>query len=270
MFIIIIKDYSKRDTMRKLIPKEELDALFKEIYSAEITEPNYTTPEKEEVQLSAQLKFLMYRYKTALRRILISNLPVKVSVLSSSVSRNREIEDKNNFLFSYDVEGKFRFFIVISENITSIERKIYEENIYSLFKNDNNLYSIMESISLSMVKTIQNDFPFRFKKINSSAIQFYNDDFIAFDYAVNIADDNVTVSIFFEELMLEAVEPEAFIYSPPTSYGRKLLEKLKRKITVELSVESEPVNIDLNMLKEGTVVDLSSVKFINGIKGEER
>ncbi|ACO04595.1 MAG TPA: hypothetical protein DEP48_01740 [Persephonella sp.] len=256
--------------MRKLIPKEELDALFKEIYNTETTEIDYTTDRKELKLLDARYRFLMYRYKTALKKIFVSNIPIKVSIKETSVTKNREVEDKNNFLYSYDVEGKFRFFIGISESIATVERKIYEENIYSLFKNENNLHSIMENISLSIVKTVQNDFPFKFKKINSSAVQFYNDDFITFDYNLELEGDSITVSLFFEELMLEAVETDVFIFSPPTSYGRKLLEKLKRKIILKLSVDSEPVDIDLSKLRKGSVIDLDKIKFMNSVKGEER
>lgn len=270
MLIIIIKDYSKRGIMRKLIPKEELDALFKEIYSTETTETDYNIQKKEIKPLDSRYRFLMYRYKTALKKILISNLPVKVNIQNTSVTKNGGFEDKNLLLYSYDIEGKFRFFVGISESITSVEKKIYEENIYSLFKNEYDLYSIMENISISIVKTVQNDFPFKFKKINGSAVQFYNDDFVIFDYSLNLDGENVVISLLFEELMLEAVEPDVFIYSPPTSYGKKLLERVKKRVSLKLYVESEPFNIDLNKLKEGCIVDIGNTKFTNSIKGEER
>ncbi|WP_456403061.1 hypothetical protein [Persephonella sp.] len=256
--------------MRKLIPKEELDALFKEIYSAETGEKDYSINVEKGKRLEHRYKFLMYKYRSILRKTIVSSLPLRIKFLKTEVLKNSEIEDRNRFLFPYDIEGKYRFYVGISENITEIESKLYKEDIYSIIKKESSFHNLMESISNTIVKQIQSDFPFRFKKVPSSAVQFYNEDYITAEYHVGIEDTEVVFSLFFEELMIEAVEVDSIIYSNPTSYGKKLIEKLKKRIMINISVESEPCIIDINKLKVGETIELNQIKITNRDCGGEQ
>ncbi|WP_457641266.1 hypothetical protein [Persephonella sp.] len=256
--------------MRKLIPKEELDALFKEIYSSEVTDKDYNKTARHIKEETDKYRFLLYKYKLPLKKILISSIPVKVKIVDIRIYKQEEIEDKNVFLSSYDIEEKFRFYITISENISSVEKSIYEDNIYSLFQNENNtpnLQLILENIYKAIVKTVQTDFPFKFRKLNRPIIQFYDNNLIVIEYVVKMDKEDITVSLLFEELMLETIDINPFIYSPPTSYGKKNLDKLKEKIPLKVIAETQPINIDLNMLKENCVIDLNRIKINNYISG---
>ncbi|HHG75180.1 MAG TPA: hypothetical protein ENK22_09040, partial [Persephonella sp.] len=107
--------------MKYKVSKEELDALFREIYS---------THEKREIdyipktlKVKEEYSFFAYKYKNNLKSFIISNLPVKVHLLSFKAYEGNNVENKNFYVSGYDVEKKYRVYLTVSENIEDVIKK---------------------------------------------------------------------------------------------------------------------------------------------------
>ena len=240
--------------MKYKVSKEELDALFREVYS---------TPEKREIEYTTQTlkikeeySFLAYKYKNILKSFLISNLPVKVHLKTFKAYEGSNVDNKNFFVSGYDVEKKYRVYLTVSENIEDIVKEKTGGDLYRLFDEKFNVQKFIENLSDTFVSELKKDLPFSYKKINSSSLQFYEDQFVKLEYIFSLENSKTELSIWIEKELLENEEISPFIYSPPTSLGKKRLKRLKDLIKIRLEIESEPVVIDINDLKEGNEIDI--------------
>ncbi|WP_456464702.1 hypothetical protein [Persephonella sp.] len=239
--------------MKYKVSKEELDALFREIYS---------THEKREIdyipktlKVKEEYSFFAYKYKNNLKSFIISNLPVKVHLLSFKAYEGNNVENKNFYVSGYDVEKKYRVYLTVSENIEDVIKKA-EGDLYRLFDEKFNVQNFIESLSENFILELKKDLPFSYKKISNSSLQFYEDHFVKLEYIFSLEESRTEFSIWIEKELLENGDISPFIYSPPTSLGKKRLRKLKDLIKIRLEIESEPVLIDMKDLKIGNEIDV--------------
>ncbi len=239
--------------MKYKVSKEELDALFREVYSQEKREVDYTS---QTLKIKEEYSFLAYKYKNILKSFLISNLPVKVHLISFKAYEGSNVDNKNFFVSGYDVEKKYRVYLTVSEDI---EDAVKEKtgDLYRLFDEKFNVQNFVESLSENFVSELKKDLPFSYKKINSSSLQFYEDQFVKLEYIFSLEESKTEISIWIEKELLENEEISPFIYSPPTSLGKKRLKGLKNLLKIRLEIESEPVVIDINDLKEGKEININ-------------
>jgi len=141
----------------------------------------------------------------------------------------------------------------VSENIQDIAK----EDLYRLFDEKFNIQKFVEILSDSFISELKKDLPFSYKKINSSSLQFYEDSFIKLEYIFSLEESRTEFSIWIEKELLENGEISPFIYSPPTSVGKKRLKGLKNLLKIRLEIETEPVAININDLKEGNEIDIN-------------
>ncbi|WP_293445240.1 hypothetical protein [Persephonella sp.] len=239
--------------MKYKVSKEELDALFREVYSTpEKREIDYTT---QTLKIKEEYSFLAYKYKNILKGFLISNLPVKVQLKSFKAYEGSDVDNKNFFVSGYDVEKKYRVYLTVSENIEDVIKKA-EGDLYRLFDEKFNVQNFIENLSESFISELKKDLPFSYKKINSSSLQFYEDKFVKLEYIFSLEESRTEFSIWLEKELLENGEISPFIFSPPTSLGKKKLKRLKDLLKIRIEIESEPVVIDSKDLKVGNEIDL--------------
>ncbi len=252
LYIIIIKDFSKGRDMKYKVSKEELDALFREVYSQEKREIDYTP---QTLKIKEEHSFLAYKYKNILKGFLISNLPVKVQLKSFKAYEGSDVDNKNFFVSGYDVERKYRVYLTVSENIEDVIKKA-EGDLYRLFDEKFNIQNFIESLSENFISELKKDLPFSYKKISSSSLQFYEDQFVKLEYIFSLEESKTEFSIWIEKELLENGEISPFICSPPTSLGRKRLKRLKDLLKIRLEIESEPVVINMKDLKVGNEINI--------------
>jgi hypothetical protein len=235
--------------MKYKVSKEELDALFREVYSTdEITEGNYTlTPLKRK----EELKFLAYKYKAPLKSFLISNLPAKIFIKSFEAYEGNRSPEENIYITGFDVEKKYRLYITISEDFESIIQSKISSDINKILENNFNIQNFINLLSEHLIFYIKKDFPFSIKKINHPSIQFYEDEFVKLEYKLEVENSPAEISILIEKNLIEAVDISPFLFSPPTTTGRKKLRKLKELIKLNHIILSDAVNINIKDLKAG-------------------
>ena len=250
--------------MKYKVSKEELDALFREVYSSpEKRDIDYTT---QTLKIKEEYNFLAYKYKNILKSFLISNLPVKVQLVSFKAYEGGNVDNKNLFVSGYDVEKKYRVYLTVSENIGDVAKEKTGGDFYRLFDEKFNVQKFIENLSDTFISELKKDLPFSYKKINSSSLQFYEDQFVKLEYIFSLEDSKTELSIWIEKELLENGDISPFIYSPPTSVGKKRLKRLKDLIKIRFEIESEPVAIDINDLKEGNEIDIK-LKIKDHISG---
>ena len=237
--------------MKYKVSKEELDALFREVYSTPTGQQNYTIPDLDKKE---EYYFAAYKYKNTIKSYLVSHLPFKISLREFNAFEGTKTPEENLFISGYDIERKFRLFITASEEI----QLVIDSNLieHSFIKESFNIQSFIDSMSEHMVSSIKSDFPYQFRKIGTIPLQFYDDKFVKFSYNVEINDTSVNISIWFDKGLIETIEIPPIIYSTPTTAGKRNLKKLKDLLYIDFSVESEPVKININQLKPGQNITL--------------
>ncbi|WP_457642869.1 hypothetical protein [Persephonella sp.] len=242
--------------MKYKVSKEELDALFREVYStAYEEEKNYTTSPLKEKE---EYKFFAYRYLHPLRSFLISSIPVKLKLTSFKALEGKEPPEENMYISGYDVEKKFRIYITASDRFG--EAVIDSSFDYSVLDGQFNPQNFLNSFAENIVQEIRRDFPYTYRKLSAGTLQFYDDVFIRFSYSFDINGESVNFSIWLDRAFVESEVLPPVIFSPPTTAGRKKLKKLKEMIKVNYILESEPVNINISDLKAGKELTLK-LKF---------
>ncbi|WP_457624172.1 hypothetical protein [Persephonella sp.] len=235
--------------MKYKVSKEELDALFREVYSTTYTgEENYTPQRQKEKE---EYRFIAYKYKNVLKNFLVSSIPVKVHLDDYRAYEGTVVEEKNLYIAGYDVEKKFRVYITITERFDTAVRERFSSEIYTLLGEQFNTQRFVENLAEAVVGELKKDFPYIYRKINTAGIQFYDDEYIKLQYSFEFDGDRVDFCVWIEKSLLETGEVSPVIYSAPTSLGKKKLKKLKELIPVRHVFESEPVMIQLDRLREG-------------------
>ena len=248
--------------MKYKVSKEELDALFREVYSSPQAEKDYTTPS---LKIEEEYKFLAYKYKYALKNFLISNIPVQFNIVSFNSYIGNQISEKNFYINGYDVEKKYRLYVCASESIEDIINQHLNFDVNKLLNDKFNIQGFLDNLSDTMVSQLKNDFPFTFRKINRPVIQFYEDEFVKLEYKLDIKGRTAQISLLIEKTMVDAVDISPFVLSPPTITGKKKLKKLKDMLPVSFEVISKPVNIPVDILKSGQEIEITP-EFIKQIR----
>ncbi|WP_029521285.1 hypothetical protein [Persephonella sp. IF05-L8] len=248
--------------MKYKVSKEELDALFREVYSTPQTEKNYTIPS---LKRKEEYKFLAYKYKYALKNFLISNIPVEFSIVSFNSFTGSQVSEKNFYINGYDVEKKYRLYICASESIEYIINEHLSYDVNKLLNEKFNTQSFLDSLSETLISQLKNDFPFTFRKINRPVIQFYEDEFIKLEYKLDIKGEPAQINLLIEKTMVNSVDISPFIFSIPTTAGKRKLKKLKDILPVSVEIVSKPINISVDMLKSGQEIEITP-EFIKQIR----
>ncbi|NPA58091.1 MAG: hypothetical protein GXN94_02230 [Aquificae bacterium] len=239
--------------MKYKVSKEELEALFREIYSSKDTGGrNYASTGLKEAK---EYQFLAYKYRSVLKNHLVSSLPIKLRPVSYGAFWGSSTEDKNIYIAGYDVEKKFRVYTTVSEKFdTAVKSGI---GMYSLLDLQFNTERFVDSLGEAVVSRLKKDYPYNYKKINTAGLQFYDEEFLKLSYRFEIGGEEVDFCIWLDRGFVETDSVSPFITSPPTSLGRKKLKKLKENLTVNFVVESKPVMVDINKLREGEEISLN-------------
>ncbi|MBK3331895.1 hypothetical protein GWK41_02285 [Persephonella atlantica] len=249
--------------MKYKVSKEELDALFREVYSSSIYEEDISrknlTPTKEHL-------FLAYKYKNIIKRYMVSTLPLKIKLKRFSCYTGKDIETDNLFIAGYDVEKKFRVYVTVNTNFEETVNRKFSTGINSILDRDFNVQSFVELLSEHLITELKKDFPYSYKRINSPVLQFYEDDFVKLEYIYSVDGDEGEVSVWIEKVLLESEDISPIITSPPTTVGKKKIKKLLSMINVQYIIESEVIDIPVNKLKIGSElsIDLKLKEVIGG------
>lgn len=248
--------------MKYKVSKEELDALFREVYSSPQTEKDYTIPS---LKVKEEYKFLAYKYRYALKNFLISNIPVQFDIVSFNSYVGNQVSERNFYINGYDVEKKYRLYVCVSENIEDIINEHLNFDMNKLLNEKFNIQGFLDNLSDTMVSQLKNDFPFTFRKINRPVIQFYEDEFVKLEYKLDIKGESAQINLLIEKTMIDSVDISPFIFSIPTTAGKKKLKKLKDMIPISIEIISKPIDITVDMLKEGQEIEILP-EFIKQIR----
>ncbi len=244
--------------LRKLVPKEEIDALFKEVYSFSSEEEK----QKNEVNLPVKrkdLNILSYKIKKFLKKNFLSFLPLDISVTDISV-KEKISRDKPLFSVGYDIEGKYRFFIYTDEEYFKILEDILRiKSPESVDKNS--VHSFTERIFDSTINEILTDLPLERRKLVTSSPSLYEEENIHLMYTLQIEEKKTYICVSFDEFLLDILDIKPIIYFPPTTLGKKRLEELKRYISVNIILETEPVLIPVSKLINKDEIKIKSLKI---------
>ncbi|SNZ03925.1 hypothetical protein SAMN06265182_0508 [Persephonella hydrogeniphila] len=243
--------------MKYKVSKEELDALFREVYSSSNTERgNYTT---QPLKIKEEYTFIAYKFKHIVKSYLVSSLPAKIRLKTYKALEGNEASVENYYITGYDVENRYRVYISVSDNLEDIVKG----DFHSLLNEKFNTQRFVENLSENFVSELKKDIPFSFKKINIGTIQFYEDSFVKLEYIFDIGDNQVEISVWIEKELVETGEFSPVIYTPPTSVGKKRIKRLKEILPVEVSIDTEPIMIKREQLKVGNElkVDIKIKQF---------
>jgi hypothetical protein len=240
--------------LRKLVPKEELDALFKEVYQSE-----YKEEINKEEKKSLDFRFYIFGYKIQkfIKKSFLSVIPIPFKVKDFSVEKYTDSIGKNLISTGYDLEGKFRFFVSIEQKIEDIIKELLEKNGTPFNKTSQ---EIIEAFLDQLASQILEEINLKKKKLLTSYISFYEDDVISFSFDCSVENKDIKVYVIFEEYLLDFIENSQIIYSPLTTLGKKNLKELKKYIPVRIVFETAPVYIPSFLLKEGEEIAINNLK----------
>ena len=243
--------------LRKLVPKEEIDALFKEVYSFSSEEEK----QKNEVNLPIKrkdLNILSYKIKKFLKKNFLSFLPLDISVTDISV-KEKISRDKPLFSVGYDIEGKYRFFIYTDEEYFKILEDILRNKSPDLL-DKNSIQSFTEKIFDSTIYKILTDLPLERRKLVTSSPSLYEEENIHLMYTLKIEGKEIHVCVSFDEFLLDILDIKPIIYFPPTTLGKRRLEELKRYISVNMILETEPIFIPVSKLVNKEEIKMGKIE----------
>jgi hypothetical protein len=233
--------------MKYKVSKEELDALFREVYSSSSVERgNYTT---KALKVKEEYSFIAYKFKHMIKSYLVSSLPVKIRLKSYRALEGDDVSLENAYITGYDAENRYRVYISVSDNLADIVKE--KGDIYSLLNEKFNTQKFVENLSENFISELKKDIPFSYKKVNTGAVQFYEDSFVKLEYMFDIEGHDLEISVWLEKEIVEAGEFSPIIHTQPTSVGKKRIKKLKDILPVEVCTYTEPVMIKKDQLKVG-------------------
>ncbi len=242
--------------LRKLVPKEELDALFREVYQIEYKEQEQQ--KKEENKENRKYNVFAYKIQKVIKRTFVSLIPVNFSIKNFSIKTFDEEESKNFISTGYDLENKFRFYISIDQTIEGIlEKLLIKESIID----SKNIQLLIEKFLDNTAVQILDEFQLKKKRVASSQLSFYDEEVITISFHCKIDKANITICVSFEEIFLDIFNIKPIIFSQPTSIGKKNLKAIKRYIPIQVISETFPLNIPANLLKENQELTFRNIKI---------
>ncbi len=246
--------------MKYKVSKEELDALFREVYSSSFQEDiskDTLIPTKEYI-------FLAYKYKNIIKRQVVSSLPLKIKLKRFGCYEGKEVQLNNLFISGYDVEKKFRIYITVDSGFEEGINKKFSTGFNSILDKNFNVQKFLEGLSEQLISEIKKDYPYSYKKINLPVLQFYDNDFIKLEYILSVEEEEGEISIWMDKAMVESEEVSPLIVSSPTTAGKKKIKKLIDMLDVRYTLQSEIVNIPISQLKSGNEINLN-LRFKNTV-----
>jgi len=242
--------------LRKLVPQEEIDALFREVYSTkEEKKEDYFS---ETSPISKKHKILGYKIKKLIKISFLSILPVKMEI-----KNYRFINSINNISLlsvGFDLEGKYRLYISVDENIFDILESVFKKN--SLIVNENeNAQKVVEKFLEDVGNRILNDVEMKKRKIYTTQLVFYEDDVSHIQYEVEIEDVRLNLFVSFDEFLLDTVEVKPIIFSTPTNKGKKSLEALKKRTYIKILYETKKIDIESSELYAGNEITIKKIEI---------
>ncbi len=244
--------------LRKLVPQEELDALFKEVYQREAIKET-REDNKDDKKIEKEFLILGYKVKKILKKSFVSILPVNFQI--DEVFSEGYFSNTPLISLGYDLEGKFRFFISVEEKIISILDAIINKEIFIKEKSSTQQY--IEAFLEKSLSEILEEIPLRKKKLISSSLSFYEDEVEILSFNARINNKEIKIFISFDKILFEVFEISPFIFSPLTSVGKKNLNKLKEVIPVKVVSETYPIKVPFSLLREGSEIPLKGIKIKN-------
>ncbi len=243
--------------LRKLVPKEEIDALFKEVYNISTTE-EYREEKKE--KFDDKYRIFSYKVKRTFRENLLKYIPIDFTINGYSMLENTVSTHNPLFSVGLDIEEKYRFFISVDEVfIKAVEEILHKNNPFSE-KNESNVHQHIEKVLEKTCISVFDSLPLKKKKILLSKPVFYEEEYICIQFFGKLEDKIVNIYVSFDEILLDLAEFKPIILSQPTTLGKRNLKELKKHTFVKLTLETEPIKISKKVLKEGSEI---SVKDIN-------
>ncbi|NPA13260.1 MAG: hypothetical protein GXO45_04655 [Aquificae bacterium] len=236
--------------MKYKVSREELEALLREVSNP--SQP-YEKSKPPKTKVDSTYNFLCYKCGTLIKKSFVSNYPIETYLKGYNLSFLSNVGDRNVYTAGFDVEGKYRVFLTVGENI---DTAIHDKRVSNQF----NGQQIVEKLSTDVIQGLREDFPFIYKKIYSFPLQFYSDELVRFEYLFSIEGEDVKVCLWLERDFIENGDINRIIYSPPTSVGKRKLKGLKELLKVDVCIQSEPIQLERNTLQEGQEIDLN-VKF---------
>ncbi len=243
--------------LRKLVPKEEIDALFKEVYNISTTE-EYREEKKE--KLNDKYRVFSYRVKRTFRENLLKYIPIDFTINDYSMLEKTVSTDKPLFSVGLDIEEKYRFFISVDEIFIKAVEEIFQKNNPFSEKNENNIHQHIEKVLEKTCLSIFESLPLKKKKVALSKPVFYEEEYICIQFSGKLENKIVNIYVSFDEILLDLAEFKTIIFSQPTTLGKRNLKELKEHTFVKIAFETEPIRISKRALKEGSEI---SIKDIN-------
>ena len=246
--------------LRKLVPKEEIDALFKEIYDYPVVEKGQ---EKRESQVDKNYKIFIYKLKKIFRSSFLRYIPIDLSVEGYSVYKNTIPVDKPLLSVGFDIEEKYRFFISVDELfIKTIENVFQANNPFRNQEDNNNTQQYIENILEKTSLSIFENLPLKKNKIVLSKPVFYEEDFVCIKFDCKISNKEAYFYVSFDEILIDLMEIKPFIFYSPTTLGKKNINQLKKHTFVKVTLETKPVKISKKQLKENMEITLNEINII--------
>ncbi|RMA97762.1 hypothetical protein [Hydrogenothermus marinus] len=236
------------------VPKEELNALFEEIFDNKNINLKSTDLKKKDIK--GLYKFYGYKLKSIFNSTLADMSSIPIIIKDFTIS-NYDNNVKKAFL-GIDFEKKYRVFFDIDEqfikNIENYSKSIQLEKNYPL----RIVQNIIENLADNLLKEIN----LNSEKLSNPYTHFFDQEVIEFKYECFLEDKSSYISIYLEKNFLESEVLGKWIYSKPTSQEIIKINKLKSLLRFDLEIISQPINIDLTQNN----IKLSDMKFNIQIK----
>ena len=125
----------------------------------------------------------------------------------------------------------------------------------------NSIHSFTERIFDSTINEILTDLPLERRKLVTSSPSLYEEENIHLMYTLKIEGKEIHVCVSFDEFLLDILDVKPIIYFPPTTLGKRRLEELKRHISVNMILETEPILIPVSKLVNKEEIKIKSLKI---------
>jgi len=234
------------------VPKEELNALFEEIFN--VNEGEYLV--KENRFYRDNTVFYGYKLKHIFNSTLTNMSSIPLFINDFSVSTYEKNVKKS--LIGLDIEKKFRVFFDVDET--------FVKNIDEYSKNDqledgyafNFAKNIIENLADNFIKEIN----LKTEKLSYPYTHFYNDEILLFTYECYLEDKKSNLYVFIEKEFLDSGVLKNWIFSKPTSTEVIKINTLKSLINFDVEIVSKPISIDFSQKS----IFLKDIRFKKLIK----
>lgn len=215
--------------MIEKVPKEELNALFKEIYSFN---ENNNYPQESQ-KLNPAFIFYGYKFKAILNKGILNSNKIPVFIKDFEVKYFENQPKKVHT--GYSLENKYRIFFDIEENLLN-ENDLNNEIV--------NGFELLNSLIENFSDKILSNINLKSEKIVHPYTYFYTENILEYSFNLFIADKTSKFKIYLEEDLLTSESISKWIILNPTSQEREKIRKLKKKLTANLNIISNPIDIN--------------------------